>query len=85
MGEEAVIDLPLGSPVYLDLTDVEALKIYDACPIGYGKILKFAERCKADHALSITVKDGYKEYLRDIFAKQEKPPAPKKWWQPWKK
>ena len=86
MGEEAVIDLPLGDPVYLDLTDNEALKIYDACPIGYGKILKFAARCKADHEIAITVKDGYKDYLRGIFAKQgekakaESEAPKKKWW-----
>ena len=83
MGEEAVIDLPLGDLPYLDLTDNEALKIYDASPVGYGKILKFAARCKADHEIAVTVKDGYREYLRGIFAKREEPPA-KKWWQFWR-
>jgi hypothetical protein len=82
MGEEAVIDLPLGDLVYLDLTDDEALKIYTACPIGYGKILKNQERWKANYDLAITVKEGYKEYLRGIFAKKEEPPS-KKWWKFW--
>ena len=79
MGEEAVIDLPLGDRPYLDLTDDEALKVYAASPVGFGKFLKNQARWKAYADLAETVKDGYMEYLRGIFSKPA--PAPKKWWQ----
>jgi hypothetical protein len=80
MGEEAVIDLPLGDRPYLDLTDEEAIKIYKASPGGFGKLLKNQARWFAYADIAVTVKDGYKDYLRGIFAK---PDPPKKWFKFW--
>jgi hypothetical protein len=89
MGEEAVIDLPLGDRPLLDLTDDEAIKFYVASPQGYGKLLKNQARWKAFADKAETVKDGYKKYLREIFSKNksetEISKSPKKWWQIWKK
>lgn len=76
MGEEAVIDLPLGDRPLLDLTDAEALKIYAATPTGYGKILKNQARWAAFADIAVTVKEGYKDYLRGIFGGAKAKPEP---------
>lgn len=85
MGEEAVIDLPLGDRPYLDLTDPEALKIYDACPTGYGKILKNQARWAAYADIAEVVKQGYMDYLRGIFGVEKAMSKSKKLsWKPGK-
>lgn len=77
-------DLPLNDRPSLDLAQREILDIYQASPVGTGKILKNQAQWRAYAEKADAVAQGYREYIEELFTPKEPEKPPKKWWQFWK-
>lgn len=62
-----MLNLLLDQRPTLDLTDKEALDMYHASPTGIKKIIKNQARWAGYAEIAEALKQGYDDYLRDIF------------------